>query len=845
MNVSYRWLSDYIDLSGITPQELAEMMTRGGIEIDSVPSRNLGVSGVVVGYVKAREKHPDADKLSVCTVDAGQGEDLQIVCGAPNVAAGQKVPVALVGAKLPGGLAIKRAKLRGVESQGMICSAKELGMNDKLMPKALQEGILVLPEETPVGASALDVLGLDDSVLELDLTPNRADCLSMLGVAYEVSALTGRAVRLPDPSRELPASTDDAADRVSVTIEAEDLCSHFAVRYIKGIRAGSSPLWMQNRLMAAGIRPISNIVDITNYVMLEYGQPLHAYDAAKVEAGRFVVRLAREGETLVTLDGQLRKLEPHMLVIADREKALGLAGVMGGLESEVTDATVDILLEAAKFAGGTVRKTSRQLGLRSEASARFEKEVDPGRVVAALDRAASLMAQFADGVVADGVVEAFAGGSSRGGAVSGDARGVAGGKRDSGSLGAHGGAVVDLMLDRINAMLGTSLSGLEVQTILSRLGFESDVIGDGHWRVSVPSRRGDMTRDVDLIEEVARLHGYDNIPTTPIEGPTTPGSLTKAQAIRRELRGLLTHAGLHEAISYSVTSLVNAGRFAGLVAGAKPISLAMPMSEERSVLRTTLLPSLLEAAAYNLSRKNNDVALFEIGSVYHTDEVNLTRQPLEKPRLALLLAGEFGHRAGWNRKAEAEAADFYAAKGLLEAAFKRLGIEDEVVYAAAGDADGFHPGRTASVQLRTGVGLETIGYVGQLHPDLQREYDLPDTYVSEIELELLYEHAERSIVYRALPRYPAAERDLAVVVDTAVPGASLIEAIRRAGGEGLESVAIFDVFAGERLGAGKKSVALALVYRHAERTLTDEEVAEAHARVLTELEQSFGAELRK
>lgn len=834
MNVSYRWLSDYIDLSGITPQELAEMMTRGGIEIDSVPSRNLGVSGVVVGYVKAREKHPDADKLSVCTVDAGQGEDLQIVCGAPNVAAGQKVPVALVGAKLPGGLAIKRAKLRGVESQGMICSAKELGMNDKLLPKALQEGILVLPEETPVGADVLDVLGLDDHVLELDLTPNRADCLSMLGVAYEVSALTGRAVRLPDPSRELPASTDDAADHASVTIESGDLCSHFAVRYIKGIRVGSSPLWMQNRLMAAGIRPISNIVDITNYVMLEYGQPLHAYDAAKVEAGRFVVRSAREGETLVTLDGQLRKLEPHMLVIADRGKALGLAGVMGGLESEVTDATVDILLEAAKFAGGTVRKTSRQLGLRSEASARFEKEVDPDRVVEALDRAASLMAQFADGVVADGVVEAFAGGGSRG---------VAGGKAEGGSSGSQGGADVDLTLDRINAVLGTSLSGLEVQTILSRLGFESAVLGDGHWRVSVPSRRGDMTRDVDLIEEVARLHGYDNIPTTPIEGPTTPGSLTKAQAIRRELRGLLTHAGLHEAISYSVTSLVNAGRFAGLVAGAKPISLAMPMSEERSVLRTTLLPSLLEAAAYNRSRKNNDVALFEIGSVYHTDEAALTRQPLEKPRLALLLAGAFGHQAGWNRKAEA--ADFYAAKGLLEAAFKRLGLENEVVYAAAGDADGFHPGRTAAVQLRTGVGLETIGYVGQLHPDLQREHDLPDTYVSEIELGLLYEHADRDIVYRALPRYPAAERDLAVVVDAAVPGAALIEAIRRAGGEGLESVSIFDVYTGERLGADKKSVALALVYRHAERTLTDEEVAEAHARVLTELEQSFGAELRK
>jgi len=816
MNVSYRWLSDYIDLSGIPAQELAERMTRGGIEIDSVPSRNAGVSGVVVGYVKKREKHPDADKLSVCTVDAGTGEDLQIVCGAPNVDADMKVPVAVVGAKLPGGLNIKRAKLRGVESQGMICSARELGVNDKLLPKEQQEGILVLPPETEIGRDILDVLALDDSILELDLTPNRSDCLSMLGVAYEVSALTGRPLNLPDPAKDIYSATEVASDYVRVSISAPEQCTLYSVRYIKGVKIAPSPQWMQNRLIAAGVRPINNIVDITNYVMLEYGQPLHAFDAGQVAGGRIDVRLARAGETLVTLDDQERKLEPHMLVIADAEKAIGLAGVMGGANSEVTSGTTDIILESAKFDGSTIRRTSRQLGLRSEASARFEKEVDPGRVRAALDRAAGLIARYAEGLVAEGIVEA--------------------------EVSAKPPVVIELSLSRVNGMLGTELSSLEAKTILSRLQFEVETAGgDGTWKVTVPSRRGDISRDVDLVEEIARLHGYDEIPTTLIEGPTTAGSLTKPQAIRRELRTILTGAGLHEAISYSVTSLPRTALFEELSAGAKPIALAMPMSEERSVLRTTLIPSLLESAAYNLNRKNNDVALFEIGNVYHTDETTLTRLPNEKPRVALLLLGN-RRSAAWNRTAEP--IDFYDAKGILEQAFDRLGLTGRISYEAAQPA-GFHPGRTAAIVIRTERGSETIGYVGQVHPETQKEFDLPDAYVAEIELDSIYEYADSRIEYRVLPRYPAIERDIAVVVDRGVAGGALTEAIVASAGELLESVEVFDVYTGERIGNDKKSVALSLVYRHAERTLTDEEVAEAHASVLSKLEQSYGAELRK
>jgi len=818
MNVSYQWLQDYIDLSGIEPAQLAELMTRGGIEIDSVPSRNLGVTQVVAGLVKTKEKHPDADKLSVCTIDAGTGEDLQIVCGAPNVAAGLKVPVAVVGAELPGGLKIKRAKLRGVESQGMLCSAKELGINEKLLPKEQQEGLYILPADTEIGRDILEVLALDDSILELDLTPNRSDCLSMLGVAYEASALTGRPLTLPDPAMELVSSGEWASERVKVTISNPELCSHYSARYIRGVKIGPSPLWMQNRLIAAGVRPISNIVDITNYVMLEYGQPLHAFDAAKVAGGQIDVRLAREGETLETLDGKERSLEPHMLLIADAEKPIALAGVMGGLNSEVTDDTVDIILESARFDGGSVRRTSRQLGLRSEASARFEKEVDPGRVLEALDRAAVLMAKYAGGEVLDGAVQAGAANVEP--------------------------VVVKIGLDRINSFLGTRIPSLEVKTIWSRLQFQAVETAESEWQVTVPSRRNGISRDVDLIEEVARLHGYDEIPTTPIEGPTTTGALTKPQAVRRELRKLLAAAGLFEAISYNVVSPQRAALFPqlnGSAEGAKPIPLAMPMSEERSVLRTVLLPSLLEAAAYNQARKTNDVALFEIANVFHSDETALTKLPTEKTRVALLLTGNRVSSA-WNR--QSEKVDFYDAKGILDTVFERFGLADRIAYSAA-QPEHFHPGRTAELKLVRDGGSVSIGYVGQLHPDLQREFDLGDAFVAEIELAALYDHVDAAIKYRTLPRYPSVERDLAVVVGREVEGGALVAAIEEAAGELLESAGVFDVYTGERLGAEKKSVALSTVYRHPERTLTDEEVTEAHNRVLTKLEQTFGAELRK
>jgi phenylalanyl-tRNA synthetase beta chain len=817
MNVSYQWLSEYVDVSGFTAEELAEKLTRSGIEVDIVEDRNKGVTNVVVGYVKSREKHPDADKLSVCVIDAGQGEDLQIVCGAKNIDAGQKVPVAMIGAVLPGGLQIKRAKLRGVESQGMICSAKELGLNDKLLPKEIQEGILVLPQETEIGSSVLDVLAINDKVLELDLTPNRSDCLSMLGAAYEIAAILGRSVKLPDAEAALGQAGSagvKAAERISVKITATEQCSHYAARLIEGVRVGTSPLWMQNRLMAAGIRPINNIVDITNFVMLEYGQPLHAFDAEQLNNGHIDVRLAEAGEKLVTLDDVVRTLEPHMLLVTDGTKPVAIAGVMGGANSEVTNDTTRILLESAKFAGSSVRRTSRQLGLRSEASLRFEKEVNPEAVLPALNRAAALIAEYAGGKVADGIAQAVAG--------------------------SHKPVSIELAADRVNNYLGTELSLDEMGQIIERLHFIFEQAGEGKLLVHVPSRRGDITRDVDLIEEVARLFGYDNIPTTLMTGVTTPGSLSKEQSIRRIARNLLTQSGLHEVITYAFTHPDQTASLPGLYPAAKPISLAMPMSEDRSQLRTSLLPHLLEVVSYNRNRTMDDVAIFEVGKAFITDESTLTTLPQEKLLLSIVMTGK---RRGAHWAQKSEAVDFYDIKGIFDRLISYLGVKG-LSYTSA-SPEGFHPGRTAELLLTTSEGPKVIGRVGQLHPTVQQLRDLDDTYVLEVELAPILEAAGDAIVYKLLPRYPSIGRDIAVVVNASVPVGLMEQSIAEVAGDLLESIQVFDIYTGERLGANRKSVAIALVYRHAERTLLDEEVTELHAKVVQTLEQQYEAELRK
>lgn len=811
MNVSLKWLSDYVDLDGYEAGDLAERITRGGIEVDAFTARNQGVQKVVVGHVLERRQHPDADRLSVCTVDAGTGERLTIVCGAPNVAAGQKVPVALIGAVLPGNFKIKNAKLRGVESQGMICSARELGLNDKLLPKEIQEGILVLPDTAETGEPIERVLDLDDAVLELDLTPNRSDALSMIGVAHEVGALLGRKVRLPaaDTAKHEDGGIAGAAERFPITIAAPEDCSRYTGRVIEGVRIQPSPLWLQNRLIAAGIRPINNVVDVTNYVMMEYGQPLHAFDADRLTGGRIEVRRARPGESLVTLDGVERKLEPHMLLITDGERPVALAGVMGGADSEVTEETTVIFLESAHFSGKSVRRTSRQLGLRSEASLRFEKETDPAAVVPALDRAAALIAELAGGRLAPGIAEAAA-----------EIRQP---------------AVVSVTLKKTNDLLGTDLSAGEVSAIFDRLGFSHER-RDDEFVVTVPTRRGDITLDVDLIEEVARIHGYDRIPTTLMQGEVTAGGLNKSQSVRREIRRLLSLGGMHEVIAYSLTGSDRAGAFNRLNPDAVPIRVAMPLSEERSVLRISLLPNLLDAAVHNVHHNEHDLALFELGNVFLHNADKLAGLPAEKLRLGLLLSGQ---RSPLSWTGQGETVDFYDLKGRIETLLCHFGLP-EAEWTAA-EVAGLHPGRTAEIRL----GDRLLGYAGQLHPVLQTEMDLADTYVAELDVDLLAEASSGATSFRPLPRYPAVTRDIAVVVSRTLEAAGLIDAVKQAAGETLETVQVFDIFEGARLGPDRKSVALSLRFRHPERTLTDGEIAEVHERIVAALVEQFGAELRK
>lgn len=806
MKVSYQWLSEYVDLHDITPFELAEKLTRSGIEVDAVESRNTGVSNVVIGYVKEKSKHPDADRLNVCIVDAGQGEDLQIVCGAANVAAGQKVPVALVGAKLPGDLHIKRSKLRGVESQGMICSAKELGLNDKLLAKDQQEGIMVLPEDAEVGMDAVSYLGMDDYVLELGLTPNRSDCLSILGVAYEVAAILGREVIKP----EIAVVENGGENPVQVEIEAKDECYRYAGRHFTNAKIASSPQWMKNRLMAAGVRPINNVVDVTNYVMLEYGQPLHAFDAAMVQDRSIVVRLAKEGETLVTLDDQERVLDSDTLLIADRQKGLAIAGVMGGANSEITPETQEIILEAAWFTPQTVRRTSRMLGLRTEGCARWEKGVDQARVVEAGERAAYLIQQLSGATVSKGIAHA--------------------------AVREPQPAVVSVTLSKINQHLGTSLAAEEVSPIFDRLQFPYEQNGD-QWTVTVPTRRGDITLPEDLVEEVARLYGYDEIPTTLPEGVTTQGQLTHGQKMRRTIRQHLIGAGLNEAISYALVHPEKAEEVAGLHGfAAKPISLAMPMSEEHSVLRTSLVPSLLATLSYNRNRQNHNVAIFELGRVFLTAEEKLTQLPEERLYLAGALTGQWT-RTNW--MGQTQAVDFYLVKGLVESLLSRLGITG-AQYRPATDLAGMHPGRTAEVW----AGESRLGYFGQIHPATEKAHDLAETYVFQFDAEELEKASAPVGHYRQLPKHPAVTRDLALVVGRDVQADALETVIRKTAGELLESLTLFDVYMGERIAADKKSMAFSLVFRHQERTLQDEEVQQLTQAVVEALKKETGAELR-
>ena len=803
MFVSYKWLSEYVDLSGITADELADKITKSGIEVEGVDLLGEGIKNVVVGHVLECEQHPDADKLNKCLVNVGEEEPVQIICGAPNVGKGQKVVVAKVGAVLPGNFKIKKAKLRGEASHGMICSLQELGIESKLVSKEYAEGIFVFPNEVEAGTDALSQLNLDDEVLELGLTPNRADCLSMLGVAYEVAAILGQEVKFP--SIDLTTNAEKAADYISVSVEANEDNPLYVARVVKNVKIAPSPLWLQTRLMAAGIRPHNNVVDITNYILLEYGQPLHAFDYDRLGSKEILVRRAKDGEKIVTLDDSERTLTPNHLVITNGTEPVALAGVMGGANSEVQSDTTTVLIESAYFTGATIRTASKEHGLRSEASARYEKGIDPNRTREAADRAAELMAKYAGGEVLDGVVEV-----------------------DTLTVEP---AVVSITLDRINKVLGTTISSKEVSTIFSNLKFDFEE-DNGTFIVTIPTRRGDITIEEDLVEEVGRLFGYDNLPTTLPIGESSPGRLTPYQEKRRAVRRYLEGTGLYQAVTYSLTSEAKVKQFA--LEDGLPIRLAMPMSEERSLLRLSIVPHLLEVIGHNVARKLDNLSLYETGSVFLSQEGS--ELPEEKERLAGALTGLW-HSNPW--QGEKKAVDFYVVKGILDGLFNLLGLEDRVTYTQGG-LEGLHPGRTAMVALDNKV----IGFVGQIHPEVQKELDLNETYVYELSLQDLLEAKVEEITYTPIPRYPSMTRDIALVVDTTVAAGEMKEAIIVAGGKLLKDVSIFDLYEGEHMEKGKKSVAFSLRYFDPERTLTDEEVTKAHGKVLQAVETQFGASLR-
>ena len=803
MFVSYKWLQEYVDLDGISPEELAEKITRTGIEVESVAFKGEGIKNVVVGHVLEKEKHPNADKLNKCLVDIGEGEPVQIICGAPNVDKGQKVAVAKPGAWLPGHVKIKRSKLRGEESNGMICSLQELGVESKLVQKEYANGIYVFPDDVEVGKDVLPLLGLDDTIIELGLTPNRADCMSMLGVAYEVAAILGKDVKLPET--KVQEASDKAADAISVRVEAKEAAPLYTLKVIRNVKIGPSPLWMQARLMAEGIRPHNNVVDITNYILLEYGQPLHAFDYDKLGSKEIVVRMAHEGENMVTLDGQERTLKDVHLVITSGTEPVAMAGVMGGANSEVTETTANVLLESAYFDAGTIRAASKDHSLRSEASSRYERGVDPNRVLPASERAAMLISKYAGGEVLAGTVA-------------------------ENHLHIEP-AVVTITLEKINRVLGTQISAEEVLRIFKRLRFEASW-EDGRFTVIVPTRRGDITIEEDLIEEVARLYGYDLLPKTLPAGRGTRGGLNAIQQKRRATKRFLEGTGLYQATTYSLTSEEKAHQYA--LEKREPVRVAMPMSEERSVLRLSLLPHLLESVAYNVARKNESVALYEVGNVFLKKADGA--QPEEQEHLAGAITGLWVANL-W--QGEKKAVDFFVAKGILEGLFEKLGVSGAISYHAA-TFEGLHPGRTAEILLDG----EAIGFVGQVHPNVQKELDIKETYVFELKLEPVYHYPAEPVQYRPIPRFPAITRDIALVVDRDVEAARLQAIIREAGGTLLKSVSIFDLYEGGHMEPGKKSIAFSLTYFDPERTLTDEEVVARHEKVLDAVKEKAGAVLR-
>lgn len=789
MRVSYKWLQDYVDIAW-TVEELAERLTMAGLMVETMAPLATGIDDVVVAEVTGLERHPDAEQLWIATVTDGVSERI-VVTGAPNVTVGEKYPLAKPGVTLPGGGLIETATLRGVESAGMLCSEAELGAGEEA------GGLWTLPPDVVVGRPVVDELGLDDTVLHLEVYPNRPDCLSVIGIAREVAALTGQRVRLPD--RNLETSNRQAADVAKVRIEDEALCARYSARIIEGVAVGPSPAWLQQRLRVAGMRSINNIVDVTNFVMWEWGQPLHAFDFDRLNGGSIVVRRAHASESVTTLDEQERELQDDTLVIADEERVVAMAGVMGAANSEVTEETSTLLLEAAAFDPVSVRRTAQRFGLRTDASHRFEKGLDPNLVAAASVRAAQLMQQVAGGHVLAGSVDVYPEPVQP--------------------------WTVGCRPERVRSLLGVDVEDEIIVQHLEALELAVEQDGD-ELLATIPTFRPDLRREADLIEEVARMYGYDNVPARLPGGAFDVARQSAPLPLLDDARQLLIGAGLLETMTYSFVSGDVPERLGWPSDDARRrmIPVRNPLTEDTAVMRTTLISGLLDVAGHNRAHRNTAVHIFEIGAIFLGDELPLSKLPEEARRIGILMTGDLPERH-WGRKPVA--ATFFHLKGVVERLFSAFGMQP--VFHGAKDPT-FHPGRQASISIDG----RPLGVFGEVHPDVVARYDLDGVrvYVAELDADAFAELADsRRTMYAGLPRYPALERDMALVVPEYVTAGSVEDVVREAGGRLLADLRLFDVYEGAQVEAGHKSLAYALTLRSPDRTLTDDDATRVMERI--------------
>lgn len=823
MLVPIEWLNDYIDLKDVDTDTFCDRMIMSGSNLETCQHFCEEIENVVVGRIDKIEKHPDADKLVVCQLNVGKDEPVQIVTGAPNVFEGAYVPVALHKSRIPGplhgqpkqegGVKITKGKLRGVESFGMLCSAEELGFEDKVVPVVHKDGIWILEEEYPLGMDFAEALGLKQAVVDFEITPNRPDCLAMVGMAREASATFQKPFSYPDTDLE-EVGEKESKDFVSVEIKNPESCKRYVARIVTDVKVAQSPWWLQKRLMYAGMRPINNIVDITNFVMLEYGQPIHAFDINQVKGGTIIVENAAEGETFVTLDNNERTLTKDMLLIKDAERGIAIAGVMGGLNSEIEDETTTIIVESANFNGDSVRATSKKLGLRTEASSRFEKGIDPNLAEAAADRVCRLIELIGAGKVCKGSVDAY------------PAPEVA--------------KTIDIRVDRINHVLGIELPRETMVDILE--GLEIAVSGSGNiMTVTPPTIRQDLLEEEDYIEEVARIYGYDKLPVTLPKGNNEAGK-SYERTLRDTARDALCSMGLNEVQTYSFVSPkgVDQVRIAEDSWERAFVMLLNPLGEENSVMRTILTPNMMEVLARNYSRNIETVKAFEIGNTFMENVYNQDKLPDEQYSLCI---GMYGKNE-----------DFYSLKGVIVELLRILGIKEPAFFAES-EYGVYHPGRCARISVPSLRGTDEdgvaeydeLGIMGEIHPDVAETYGMDGLriYCCELMFDSVIRHADTEMVYTPLPKYPSTSRDIALLVDEDMEVGKIEEIIRKEGKKILEEVKLFDVYRGKQVEEGKKSVAFALTYRDKDKTLTDEEVAEVHGKVLDALKEKLNAVLRE